>query len=127
MNRRRSQATAPSTSTDHDDGASIDGAVNVPQPVPATMGWKPDPFRRFDARYWDGTAWTERVLDRGAHLVADPEPDADPARCLPREADIVVPPPPPSGRYDSVPPPPPPSPGRRDGAYRPGKHRMSGW
>jgi hypothetical protein len=28
-------------------------------------GWYRDPSLRFEARWWDGEGWTERVLDRG--------------------------------------------------------------
>ncbi len=28
-------------------------------------GWQPDPYRRHQVRYWDGTAWTDHVGDDG--------------------------------------------------------------
>lgn len=31
----------------------------------AAAGWFPDPSGRHGARYWDGSAWTERVTDEG--------------------------------------------------------------
>lgn len=34
------------------------------QPLPVT-GWYVDPTRRFDLRYWSGTAWTEHVTRSG--------------------------------------------------------------
>src|SRR5262249_33265449 len=36
-------------------------------------GWYEDPTHRLLARYWDGTAWTERV-DRAGHYAEDPIP-----------------------------------------------------
>jgi hypothetical protein len=115
----------------HDTGARPGAGptpVLVPPPVPATQGWKPDPFRRFDARYWDGAVWTEQVLDGDGHLIADPEPLADPVRWLPREPEVVAPPAPNAGPNESYPPPPPPplaTPSYR--TYRAPKTPMSGW
>ncbi len=52
-----------------------------PQPrqhlVPATgdgPGWYADPGRRFDHRYWDGTAWTEHVSSAGEPSIAPVTP-----------------------------------------------------
>jgi hypothetical protein len=36
-----------------------------------------DPFGRFEARRWDGSAWTAEVLHNG-YLEDDPVPLADP-------------------------------------------------
>jgi len=36
-------------------------------------GWYPDPFQRFEVRYWDGGRWTEHVGSQGATNV-DPAP-----------------------------------------------------
>jgi len=30
-------------------------------PAAAAAGWHPDPARRFQQRYWDGSAWTDHV------------------------------------------------------------------
>jgi hypothetical protein len=35
-------------------------------------GWYADPLRRFDHRYWDGTAWTEHVARAGVAAVDPP-------------------------------------------------------
>lgn len=40
-------------------------------------GWHPDPTRRFEYRYWDGAAWSDRV-SRGGQVFTDP-PIANPA------------------------------------------------
>ncbi|KAA0232647.1 MAG: hypothetical protein JJLCMIEE_00586 [Acidimicrobiales bacterium] len=39
--------------------------MNDVTPGDATSGWKPDPFGRFEMRYWNGTAWTEDVSNAG--------------------------------------------------------------
>lgn len=39
--------------------SSADPAAGIP------AGWAFDPFARHELRYWDGTAWTEHVSDRG--------------------------------------------------------------
>ena len=38
-------------------------------------GWKPDPTKRHQHRYWDGAAWTEHVATEGTQAV-DPVPGA---------------------------------------------------
>jgi uncharacterized protein DUF2510 len=47
-------------------------------------GWHGDPYRRHEQRFWDGRAWTPRVLDLG--VPADdpvfPVPDGDASRYL---------------------------------------------
>ena len=42
------------------------GPVEWLAPRPAPAGWHPDPFGRFDLRYWDGARWTEHVSTGGA-------------------------------------------------------------
>ena len=32
-------------------------------------GWHPDPYGRYEARYWDGTRWTEQVASQGRPTV----------------------------------------------------------
>lgn len=41
-------------------------------------GWKPDPTRRHELRYWDGTGWTVHVSDAGATSTDDGAPGAPP-------------------------------------------------
>jgi uncharacterized protein YxjI len=38
--------------------------------------WHPDPFGRFQSRYWDGERWTEHVSRSGVTLVDPPVPSA---------------------------------------------------
>ena len=38
--------------------------------------WHPDPFGRFESRYWDGERWTEHVSRSGVTLVDPPVPSA---------------------------------------------------
>ncbi len=35
-------------------------------------GWYPDPFGRFEVRYWDGSAWTAHVSTRGQASTDEP-------------------------------------------------------
>ena len=35
-------------------------------------GWHPDPFGRFESRYWDGAAWTAHVSTGGTTATDDP-------------------------------------------------------
>jgi hypothetical protein len=52
---------------------SVDGSVArtdpiVPptaEPETASAGWLPDPTKRFDYRFWDGTIWTDKVSSAG--------------------------------------------------------------
>ena len=58
----------------------------------SSPGWYPDPFTRFPQRYFDGTAWTEHVLDTTGTQSFDPPheahvPDAAPAQGI---VDVVV-------------------------------------
>jgi uncharacterized protein DUF2510/fibronectin type III domain protein len=46
-----------------------EGVMATPPMVPA--GWYTDPAVRHEYRYWDGTAWTAQVSDRGI-MAADP-------------------------------------------------------
>src|SRR5947207_3037271 len=39
-------------------------------------GWYPDPALRHQARFWDGSKWTERVADNGVEG-SDPVPGTD--------------------------------------------------
>lgn len=49
----------------------IDGLVATTAAVAAPApGWYPDPYRRFEQRYWDGTTWT-RYASRGGQQFDD--------------------------------------------------------
>jgi len=87
----------------------------VPEPTPISVieaapvaAWYPDPLGRHDARYWDGSAWTDRVADHGVEggdpmVVPEPEPvpvvtaavvvEAPPAVVAPAVVPVVEPPP----------------------------------
>lgn len=38
-------------------------------PRGSAAGWFPDPFGRHDARWWDGSAWSEHVSTGGVQTV----------------------------------------------------------
>jgi hypothetical protein len=59
-------------------GLTVVGKPAPPQFVPKTSepassgkpaGWFPDPGRRHEVRYWNGTRWTEHVADAGSQGV----------------------------------------------------------
>jgi hypothetical protein len=43
-----------------------------PPPPPTPAQWAPDPFGRHEHRWWDGTAWTEHVANRGERSTDPP-------------------------------------------------------
>ena len=56
-------------------GREIDGVLAAHPATTASgaaAGWFPDPFQRFDQRYWDGRAWTEHVLRSGQRFLDAP-------------------------------------------------------
>ena len=46
-------------------------------------GWHPDPFGRFQVRYWDGGRWTEHVASNGHQLSDPPVGSPSPAAARP--------------------------------------------
>ncbi len=53
--------------------APADEAVNIAPPIISASlpppAWYPDPQRRHQHRYWDGTRWTDQVADAGLRRV----------------------------------------------------------
>jgi hypothetical protein len=45
------------------------GVAHMPQPGAA---WWPDPYRRHQLRYWDGSRWTEHVSTAGLQSTDQP-------------------------------------------------------
>ena len=70
----------------------------------ADAGWLPDPSAAHELRYWDGSTWTEHVIDQGVTSTAPLAPTAAPPPPPPPSPPAVQPPPPsatqpaPSGR-----------------------------
>jgi hypothetical protein len=57
----RPRVSAPPANITH--GAAV---VETPSTyAPLAVGWHPDPYRRWKARYWNGQRWTERVAKPG--------------------------------------------------------------
>jgi hypothetical protein len=48
--------------------------ARAPAPLPAgpPPAWVPDPFGRYEVRWWDGTRWTEHVATGGERGVDAP-------------------------------------------------------
>jgi hypothetical protein len=40
--------------------------------TPQGAAWKPDPYGRYSMRWYDGTEWTEHVVDGAGAQVVDP-------------------------------------------------------
>jgi hypothetical protein len=40
---------------------------------PPQDGWYPDPFGRFQSRYWRGGAWTDQVASNGRRYIDTPD------------------------------------------------------
>ena len=55
---------------------SIGGQQFVSPATPGDAGWYGDPSGQHEQRYWDGSAWTERVLAQGEHSYAPVTPAA---------------------------------------------------
>ncbi|GEM_PF-3263184 len=43
-------------------------------PAEVAPSWQPDPSRRHELRYWDGSSWTEHVSDAGTQSTDPPVP-----------------------------------------------------
>ncbi len=54
----------PFVKRDASDASSID-----PPPPVAPAGWYPDPYGRFEKRFWNGAAWTNSVLVNGQSVL----------------------------------------------------------
>ena len=49
-----------------------DPLVPAPPPPGSSAEWRPDPFSRFELRYWDGFGWTEHVHGNGRQTTDPP-------------------------------------------------------
>lgn len=45
--------------------------------APASEGWRPDPFGRYEARFYDGSKWTPYVKDGEEHALDEPVESID--------------------------------------------------
>lgn len=59
----------------------------VPKKDAPAPGWHPDPFGRYEVRYWDGAAWTAHVSTKGQ--ATTDEPVASPVPTVRRSKDKV--------------------------------------
>jgi hypothetical protein len=67
--RQETQQAADPAPTSRPIVRQLTGAV-----TPDGPGWYPDPARRHDHRYWDGTGWTEHVSTAGVATTAPVTP-----------------------------------------------------
>ncbi len=61
--RRAQLAVAP---------AFAEAAPQPPPPPKPPAGWYPDPHKRYEQRYWDGSEWTDSVLVNGESILEPP-------------------------------------------------------
>jgi hypothetical protein len=47
-------------------------SAQVSSAAASPAAWQPDPYRRYELRYWDGSAWTEHVSTGGRRAVDPP-------------------------------------------------------
>jgi hypothetical protein len=66
-------STAPTTATTATNAATSTPSVasSVGDAV-APAAWYPDPSKRYELRYWNGTAWTEHVSRAGQQFTDPP-------------------------------------------------------
>jgi hypothetical protein len=66
-------STAPTTATTATTAATSTPSVasSVGDAV-APAAWYPDPSKRYELRYWNGTAWTEHVSRAGQQFTDPP-------------------------------------------------------
>ena len=56
-------------------GTTTSTYTSTTAPFPSTAApaaWYPDPSKRFDLRYWDGSEWTEHVARGGQQFTDQP-------------------------------------------------------
>jgi hypothetical protein len=64
-------STAPTTATTPTVASTPSVASSVGDAV-APAAWYPDPSKRYELRYWNGTAWTEHVSRAGQQFTDPP-------------------------------------------------------
>lgn len=62
LDTMRARLAAASPAPDRYFGSAPSARAAAPSAPP---GWHPDPFGRFEWRWWDGTGWTEQVARSG--------------------------------------------------------------
>lgn len=68
-----------STSDSHSGWAAVSSSTTASMPAAQTTpavpaDWYPDPSRRYEYRYWDGTKWTDNVSRAGVTYQDPPVP-----------------------------------------------------
>ena len=61
----------PATTPTPTPASTVRPLVNTGQTA-SPAAWHPDPYRRFEQRYWDGTTWTEHVISGDRRSVDPP-------------------------------------------------------
>jgi hypothetical protein len=79
-NPTSSASSSSTTATSTGWASALSTQVSAPQSAPAQTtpavpaDWYPDPSRRYEYRYWDGTKWTDNVSRAGVTYKDPPIP-----------------------------------------------------
>ena len=65
-------STAPAASTPVTTTSAATSVASSVGDAVAPAAWYPDPSKRFELRYWNGTAWTEHVSRAGQQFTDPP-------------------------------------------------------
>lgn len=63
----------PSVVTTTPSPASNPVTASAPSTPQVPANWYPDPSKRYELRYWNGTAWTEHVATGGVQSIDPPK------------------------------------------------------
>ena len=63
--------TAPTSSASHAPAPTAGNTSSTTPNIPAN--WYPDPSKRYELRYWNGSAWTAHVATGGVQSTDEPK------------------------------------------------------
>jgi hypothetical protein len=63
--------TAPTSSASHAPAPNAGNTSSTAPNIPAN--WYPDPSKRYELRYWNGSAWTAHVATGGVQSTDEPK------------------------------------------------------
>ena len=69
---RRPTNSSTATSGVTSDSATPATTAATPTSAATPAAWYPDPSKRFELRYWDGSEWTEHVARGGQQFTDQP-------------------------------------------------------
>ncbi len=69
--RRPTNSALPGSGVASNPSTPVESTVTTSSAA-APAAWYPDPSKRFELRYWDGTEWTEHVARGGQQFTDQP-------------------------------------------------------